>query len=201
MVAALQSGIIVYGLEKFYHTFSRSWVAMKNIWKFTKSKLGKKEKEVEEKKAKDIQLKIRKSSLKRWRKYYKLCMLRPVIEINSKILTSLKSCKFVSVAGDVATEFKWYYGLIRNPRVSFKAHVDSEAIQIDESFVEIHAEQNDEPASTRPGMNMDPNTNMDLLLDDDWTAQDFEVLNRRLPRSLQPRFTNPQQLNRGSCFF
>ena len=128
-------------------------------------------------------------------------MLRPVIEINSKILTSLKSCKFVSVAGDVATEFKWYYGLIRNPRVSFKGHVDSEAIQIDESFVEIHAEQNDEPASTRPGMNMDPNTNMDLLLDDDWTAQDFEVLNRRLPRSLQPRFTNPQQLNRGSCFF
>ena len=78
---------------------------MKNIWKFTKSKLGKKEKEVEEKKAKDIQLKIRKSSLKRWGKYYKLCMLRPVIEINSKILTSLKSCKFVSVAGDVATEF------------------------------------------------------------------------------------------------
>ena len=66
MVAALQSGIIVYGLEKFYHTFSRSWVAMKNIWKFTKSKLGKKEKEVEEKKAKDIQLKIRKSSLKRF---------------------------------------------------------------------------------------------------------------------------------------
>ena len=40
-----------------------------------------------------------------WGKYYKLCMLRPVIEINSKILTSLKSCKFVSVAGDVATEF------------------------------------------------------------------------------------------------
>ena len=85
--------------------------------------------------------------------------------------------------------------------MTFKGHVDSEAIQIDESFVEIHAEQNAEPASTRPGMNMDPNTNMDLLLDDDWTAQDFEVLNRRLPRSLQPRFTNPQQLNRGSCFF
>ena len=91
----------------------------------------------------------------------------------------LKSCcTFVSVAGDVATEFKWYC-LTRNPRVTFKGHVDSEmiqvnseAIQVDESFVEIHAEDDDETAAslTRPGTNMDPTTNMDLLLDDDWTA-------------------------------
>ena len=81
--------------------------------------------------------------------------------------------------------------------------MDSEAIQVDESFVEIHAEQDDEAASslTRPGLDMDPSTNMDLLLDDDWTVQGFEVLNRRPPRSQMPRFTNPQQLNRGSCFF
>ena len=123
----------------------------------------------------------------------------------NKIL--IKSCcTFASVVGDVATEFKWYYGLIRKPRVTFKGHVDSEAIQIDESFVEVHAEQDDDdnvevqqPPSTRPGM--DPNTNMDLLMDDDWASQGFEFLNRRPPRSQQPRFTNPQQLNRGSCFF
>ena len=89
--------------------------------------------------------------------------------------------------------------------MSFKGHVDTEIIQIDESFVDIHAEDNDnvevKPASTRPGMNMDPTTNMDLLLDDDWASQEFEFLNRRPPRSLQPRFTNREQLNRGSCFF
>ena len=107
-----------------------------------------------------------------------------------------------SVAGDVATEFKWY-GFIRNPRVSFKGHVDSEAIQVDETFVEIHAEDNDneevQPPSTRPGLG----TNMDLLMDDDndWASQGFEYLNRRPPRSQQPRFTNPNQLSRGSCFF
>ena len=91
--------------------------------------------------------------------------------------------------------------------MTFKGHVDSEAIQIDESFVEVHAEQDDDddnvevqqPPSTRPGM--DPNTNMDLLMDDDWASHGFEFLNRRPPRSQQPRFTNPQQLNRGSCFF
>ena len=111
-------------------------------------------------------------------------------------------CTFISVAGDVATEFKWYYGFIRNPRVSFRGHTDSEAIQVDETFIEIHAEQDDKPASslTRLGMDMDPTTNMDLLTDD-WASQGFEVLNRRPPRSLQPRFTNPNQLNRGSCFF
>ena len=94
--------------------------------------------------------------------------------------------------------------------MSFKGHVDSEAIQIDESFVEIHAEDDNDndnddtddfvqPPSTRPGLG----TNMDLLLDDDndWASQGFEHLNRRLPRSQQPRLTNPNQLSRGSCFF
>ena len=45
-------------------------MVIKNIWKFTKSKLGKKEKEVEEKKAKNTELKIRKSSFKRFGEYY-----------------------------------------------------------------------------------------------------------------------------------
>ena len=125
--------------------------------------------------------------------------------MNSKILTILKSCcTSVSVAGDVVTEFKWYYGLIRNPRVSFRGYTDSEAIQVDESFVEIHAEDDDEPATslTRPGI--DPNTNMDLLMDTDmdqnmWASQGFDFLNRRPLRS-QPRPTN-RELNRGSCFF
>ena len=113
---------------------------------------------------------------------------------------------YILIIGDVATEFKWY-GLIRNPRVSFKGHVDSEAIQVDETFVEIHAEDDNEPATTltRPGLNMDTNTNMDLLMDmddnNDWASQGFGYLNRRLPRSQQPRFTNPNQLSRGSCFF
>ena len=82
--------------------------------------------------------------------------------------------------------------------MTFKGHVDTETIQIDESFVDIHAEDDDnvevQPASSRPGTNMDPNTNMDLLMDDDWTSQGFEYLNRRPPRSLQPRFTNREQL-------
>ena len=80
--------------------------------------------------------------------------------------------------------------------------MDSESIQVDESFVEIHAEDDDEPTSlSRPGTNMDPTTNMDLLMDDDWATQDFVSLNRRPLRSLQPRFTNRDQLSRGSCFF
>ena len=119
----------------------------------------------------------------------------------NKIL--IKSCcTFASVAGDVATEFK-VYDLIRNPRVAFKGHVDTESIQVDECFVEIHAEQDDEPAATltRPGLDMDP-TNMDLLMDMDqnnWASQGFERLARR-PLSQQPRPTNREQ-NRGSCFF
>ena len=89
--------------------------------------------------------------------------------------------------------------------MTFKGHVDTETIQIDESFVDIHAEDDDnvevQPASTRPGLDMDPTTNMDLLMDDDWASQSFEHLNRRPPRSQMPRFTNRDQLNRGSCYF
>ena len=123
----------------------------------------------------------------------------------NKIL--IKSCcTFISVVGDVATEFKWYD--LRNPRVSFRGHVDTESIRVDETFVDIHAEDDNDndndtndfvqPPSTRPGLG----TNMDLLLDDDndWASQGFEHL-RRLPRSQQPRLTNPNQLSRGSCFF
>ena len=97
--------------------------------------------------------------------------------------------------------------LIRNPRVSFVGHVDTESIQVDDCFVEIHAEQDDDdtdfefqPASqNRSGTD----TDTDLLTIDtnDWAAQGFEYLNRRPPRSLQPRFTNRDQLSRGSCFF
>ena len=122
----------------------------------------------------------------------------------NKIL--IKSCcTFASVAGDVATKFKWYYGLIRNPRVSFRGHTDSEGIQVDETFVEIHAEDDNDndtddfeiqqPPSTRPGLG----TNMDLLMDDDWASQGFDRLARR-PFSQQPRPTNREQ-NRGSCYF
>ena len=105
-----------------------------------------------------------------------------------------------SVVGDVATEFKWYYGFIRNPRVSFSGRTDTEIIQVDETFVEVHAEDDDnfeyEPANG-PRLDMDTD-----LLTDNWAAQGFEYLSRRaLPRSQQPRLTNPNQLSRGSCFF
>ena len=64
VVTAVQTVVIGYGLEKFYSTWSRSWVATKNIFNLLKNKL-KKEQEVDEKKEKNVQLKIRKSSLKR----------------------------------------------------------------------------------------------------------------------------------------
>ena len=89
--------------------------------------------------------------------------------------------------------------------MTFHGHTDSEAIQVDETFVEIHAEDDDEPTSqSLSGHDMDPNTNMDLLLDMDmdqntWASQGFDFLNRRPLRS-QPRPTN-RELNRGSCFF
>ena len=67
VVAAIQSAVIAYGLEKFYQTWSRTWVATKNIFNLAKAKIGKKKVE-EKKKEKEIQLKIRKSSLKRFGK-------------------------------------------------------------------------------------------------------------------------------------
>ena len=67
IVAAIQTGVIGYGLQKHYQTFSRTWVVVKGIFNLLKSKL-KKEKKVDEKKSKEIQLKIRKSSLKRFGK-------------------------------------------------------------------------------------------------------------------------------------
>ena len=69
MVAAIQTAVIGYGLERHYQTFSRTWVVVRTFFNLVKSNIGKKEKEVEEKekeKGKDIQLKIRKSSLKRF---------------------------------------------------------------------------------------------------------------------------------------
>ena len=90
----------------------------------------------------------------------------------------------------------------RNPRVSFHGHVDSEAIQVDETFVEIHAED-DTNFEYEPPAN-DNDTRLDMDNDDclnDWASQGFEYLSRKPPRSLQPRFTNRDQLSRGSCFF
>ena len=84
--------------------------------------------------------------------------------------------------------------------MSFSGH--SESIQVDETFVDIHAEDDTdfEYQPAQPRTNMD--TDADLLtIDNDWAAQDFEYLNRRPPRSQQPRFTNPHQLSRQSCFF
>ena len=66
-MAAIQTVVIGYGLQKHYQTFSRTWLAVKIVFNLLKSKL-KKEKEVDEKKSKEIQLKIRKSSLKRFGK-------------------------------------------------------------------------------------------------------------------------------------
>ena len=67
VVAALQTVVIGYGLQKHYETFSRSWVVVKTIFNFVKSKIIKKGKVEEEKeKGKDIRLKVRKSSLKRF---------------------------------------------------------------------------------------------------------------------------------------
>ena len=93
--------------------------------------------------------------------------------------------------------------------MSFSGHVDTESIQVDETFVEIHAEDNNvndtndfeyQPFSlNRPGTDTDTNTNMDLLMDNNWASQGFDHLARR-PLSQQPRLTNREQ-NRGSCFF
>ena len=90
--------------------------------------------------------------------------------------------------------------------MSFHGHVDSESIQVDEAFVEIHAEDDDDTnfEYDPPANDNDNDIRLDMDNDDrlnDWASQGFEHLSRRPPRSLQPRFTNPNQLSRGSCFF
>ena len=87
--------------------------------------------------------------------------------------------------------------------MSFHGHVDSEVIQVDEAFVEVHAEDDDNNFEYEPASLNRSETDTDLIMDtdNDWASQGFEYLNRRPPRSLQPRFTNREQLSRGSCFF
>ena len=64
IVTVVQS--VVIGLQKFYQTWSRTWAVMKTVFNLLKSKFGTKGKVEEDKeKGKEIQLKIRKSSLKR----------------------------------------------------------------------------------------------------------------------------------------
>ena len=64
VLSAIQSAVIIYGLEKFYQTWLRLWVVIKAVFNLLKAKIGKKEVD-EKKKSKDIQMKVRKSSLKR----------------------------------------------------------------------------------------------------------------------------------------
>ena len=65
VVAALQTVLICYGLQKHYQTFSRFWAAVKTVFNLLKSKLKKGKVEEEKEKPKDVRLKGRKSSLKR----------------------------------------------------------------------------------------------------------------------------------------
>ena len=65
MVAAIQTIVIGYGLQKHYQTFSRLWVVVKMIFNLLKSKLKKEKTEEKREKPNEIQLKIQKSSLKR----------------------------------------------------------------------------------------------------------------------------------------
>ena len=68
VVAALQSVVIAYGLQKHYEFWSRTWAVAKMLFNVVKSKIERKEAKVEteKEKSKDVQLKIRKSSLKRF---------------------------------------------------------------------------------------------------------------------------------------
>ena len=87
--------------------------------------------------------------------------------------------------------------------MSFAGHIDSEAIQVDECFVDIHAEDDDfeyQPASDSQN-DLGTDTDNDLMTtDNDWASQGFDYLARRPLRSQQPRLTN-REFNRGSCFF
>ena len=65
-MAAIQTVVIGYGLQKHYQTWTRTWAVMKIVFNLLKSKIGTKGKVEEDKeKGKTIQLKVRKSSLKR----------------------------------------------------------------------------------------------------------------------------------------
>ena len=64
VLSAIQSAVIIYGLEKFYQTWSRLWVVIKAVFNSLKAKIGTKKVE-EKKKPNEIQLKVRKSNLKR----------------------------------------------------------------------------------------------------------------------------------------
>ena len=68
VVAAVQSLVIAYGLQKHYEFWSRTWAVTKMLFNVLKSKIERKEAKVEteKEKSKDVQLKIRKSSLKRF---------------------------------------------------------------------------------------------------------------------------------------
>ena len=84
--------------------------------------------------------------------------------------------------------------------MSFAGHIDSEAIQVDECFVDIHAEDDMDfeyqPASDSQN-DLRTDTDNDLMTtDNDWASQGFDYLARRPLRSQQSRPTN-----RGSCFF
>ena len=73
-------------------------------------------------------------------------------------------------------------------------------------------EDDDDTHDTNDGTNdgtndlNDTNTYLDtdtdlVTVDNDWASQGCEYLNRRPPRSRQPRFTTRDLLSRGSCFF
>ena len=65
VLSAVQSVVIIYGLQKHYQTWSRFWAVVKIVFNLLKSKIGAKEVDVKEK-GKNIELKVRKSSLKRF---------------------------------------------------------------------------------------------------------------------------------------
>ena len=60
VIAAIQTVVIGYGLQKHYQTFSRFWVVVTTIFNLLKSKLKKgKAEEDKEKERKNIELKLR----------------------------------------------------------------------------------------------------------------------------------------------
>ena len=64
-MAGAQTILNMYWAQIHYEFWTKSWAGLKNICIFLKNKIWKKEVE-EKEKPKDIQLKLRKSSLKRF---------------------------------------------------------------------------------------------------------------------------------------